>query len=169
MIESIMNELEANYKIFKRLLKSSLKTQINWKLKPKDWNMLEVVYHIRDEEREDFRLRIELLLKEASAPLSDSDPESWVEDRAYALQDFKKVRKEFLKERRSSIKWLRSLHKANWDNAYIHPKYGAMSARMFLVNCLAHDYLRIRQMIKLKYSYLKTHTKKSMKYAGDWE
>ncbi|MFT4968755.1 MAG: hypothetical protein ACI9O4_000488 [Chitinophagales bacterium] len=82
MIESIMNELEANYKVFKPLLKSAPKTQINWKLKPKNWNMLEVVYHIRDEEREDFRLRIELLLEEASAPLSDSDPESWVEDRA---------------------------------------------------------------------------------------
>ncbi|MFT4970143.1 MAG: hypothetical protein ACI9O4_001898, partial [Chitinophagales bacterium] len=29
------------------------------------------------------------------------------------------------------------------------------------------DYLHIRQMIKLKYQYLKTHSKESMKYAGD--
>jgi hypothetical protein len=43
-----------------------------------------------------------------------------------------------------------------------------MSARLFLHNWLAHDYLHIRQINRLKFAYLKAHSDISLDYAGAW-
>ncbi len=43
-----------------------------------------------------------------------------------------------------------------------------MTAKMFLSNWLAHDYLHIRQITKLKYDYLKQLTNEDLNYAGNW-
>jgi hypothetical protein len=43
-----------------------------------------------------------------------------------------------------------------------------MTAMLFLSNWLAHDYLHIRQIIKLKFDYLEKMTGEGLSYAGDW-
>jgi hypothetical protein len=45
---------------------------------------------------------------------------------------------------------------------------GRLSAGTFLSNWLAHDYLHIRQIIRLKYQYLQRQTRESLDYAGAW-
>ncbi|MEM6429633.1 MAG: hypothetical protein AAF708_10365 [Deinococcota bacterium] len=42
-----------------------------------------------------------------------------------------------------------------------------MSAQFFLENWLAHDYLHMRQVVKLKYDYL-TADGVNLIYAGTW-
>ena len=74
----------------------------------------------------------------------------------------------FLQERTSSIKWLESLSSPQWDNAYEHPTIGPMSGAMILSNWLAHDYLHIRQITRLKYTYLKALSGQNLGYAGEW-
>jgi hypothetical protein len=39
---------------------------------------------------------------------------------------------------------------------------------MFLHNWLAHDYLHIRQIIRIKYDYLKKTSGEILLYAGEW-
>ena len=43
-----------------------------------------------------------------------------------------------------------------------------MSAKLFLTNWLAHDYLHIRQIIRYQYHYLKESTAIDLGYAGNW-
>jgi uncharacterized protein YutE (UPF0331/DUF86 family) len=43
-----------------------------------------------------------------------------------------------------------------------------LSAKMIFKNWLAHDYLHIRQIIRLKFEYLKGFTGENLSYAGDW-
>lgn len=43
-----------------------------------------------------------------------------------------------------------------------------MSAKLFLTNWLAHDYLHIRQVNRMRYLYLKTQTGIPLDYAGDY-
>jgi hypothetical protein len=74
----------------------------------------------------------------------------------------------FIKERESSLIWLKSLKNAIWDHSFEHPKLGTMSAKYFLNNWLAHDYLHIRQIIKLKFDYLDDRFKENLNYAGIW-
>ena len=53
-------------------------TQARWKPAPQEWSILEVIHHLYDEEREDFRLRLDLILHHPDVPWPPIDPEGWV-------------------------------------------------------------------------------------------
>lgn len=101
-------------------------------------------------------------------PLPPIDPVSWVKDREYLKQDYSKKIKDFVYEREQSVAWLYSLENPKWDNIYDHPILGKMSAHLFLSNWLAHDYLHIRQILRVKFNYLKNNSKEGLDYPGNW-
>jgi len=164
----IIFRIEENINVFKFLFTELTEEMCLWKPKPNKWCLLEIVCHLYDEEREDFKARIKHVLETPTAPLPPIDPQGWVIARQYIEQNYSEKLINFLTEREQSVKWLRSLTNPNWDNAYQHEKLGTMTAQMFLSNWLAHDYLHIRQIIKLKYDYLKQLTNEDLNYAGDW-
>jgi len=164
----ITKELERNKDVFSKLLSGLPKTQYLWKANPEKWCLLEICCHLHDEEREDFRTRTKYVLETPDLPLPTFDPVKWVIDRAYIQQDFDKVLDNFLREREKSVEWLRSLINPKWDNAFNHPKFGKMTAELFLTNWLAHDYLHMRQILNLKFDYLDQLTKEPLTYAGNW-
>jgi len=166
--KQIIDHLEHNAVVFKSLLETVPETMYRWKPGPDKWSLLEIVCHLYDEEREDFRTRVKLTLEDPGKPLPLFNPLQWVTEREYAKQDYFFKLLDFLTEREKSIEWLRSLREPAWDNSFKHPKLGPMSARLFLNNWLAHDYLHIRQINKNKYLYLKEHVKTSLDYAGNW-
>jgi hypothetical protein len=139
-----------------------------WSQKPGKWCLLEIICHLFDEEREDFRTRVRCVLEDPNTPPPSFDPLIWVKERNYIGQDFNSVLSKFLIERDKSITWINTLENPKWDNTYHHPKLGPMSAYLFLTNWLAHDYLHIRQIIRLKFDYLKEMSNESLNYAGDW-
>jgi hypothetical protein len=160
--------LSKNREVFKGLLTGLTEKEYLWKTKPEKWCILEIVCHLYDEEREDFRARIKHVLEIRNEPLPPINPTGWVQERKYIYQDYAKTLEIFLREREQSVKWLETLTSTKWDNAYNHPKFGLMSAKMFLSNWIAHDYLHIRQILKIKFDYLKEHTNETLTYAGEW-
>ncbi len=164
----IIGELSRNKDVFKALLFGLPKEQYLWKSSSEKWNLLEITCHLYDEEREDFRTRTKYVLETPELPLPKFDPIKWVEERKYIQQDFNSMLAKFLKEREQSVEWLQSLTNPKWDNAFKHKKFGEMTAKMFLTNWLAHDYLHIRQIISLKFDHLKQLTNESLVYAGNW-
>lgn len=166
--QKIIQELSRNKDIFNGLLNGASKEEYLWKLNTNKWCLLEIVCHLFDEEREDFRTRTKLVLQDPALPLPRFDPTAWPQERAYIQQNYNDKVYSFLNERDQSIHWLQSLKDPQWNNAYQHPKFGAMSASLFLANWLAHDYLHIRQILTLKYTYLEQLSGESLSYAGDW-
>lgn len=164
----IIGQLANNGLVFKQLLETVSETEYKWKPSAEKWCLLEVVCHLYDEERDDFRARLKHVLENPSAQLPPADPVGWVKDRDYPNQDYKKMLDSFLTERQLTIDWLGKLQNPKWDNAYIHPKYGPLSASMIFTNWLAHDYLHIRQIIATKYQYLKETSGENLYYAGKW-
>lgn len=164
----IIIELQKNRNAFENLLKGLSKEEYLWKQAPDKWCLLEIVAHLYDEEREDFRARLNHVLENKSGPLPPADPVSWVHDRKYIQKSYSETLTDFLLERELSIKWLLSLSDPNWNNVHNHPKVGLITAKMFLVNWLAHDYLHIRQIVKLKFDYLASTTNERLDYAGTW-
>lgn len=164
----IINGLSENSTVFKELLSGLTEEMYLWKPAPEKWSLLEIVCHLYDEEKEDFRARTIHTLETPTAPLPPIDPQGWVKARNYLQQNYHDKLNNFLTEREQSVKWLLNLSNAKWDNAYEHPKFGKMTAKMFLSNWLAHDYLHIRQITKLKYDYLKYLTNEDLSYAGNW-
>ncbi|MBX7047053.1 MAG: DinB family protein [Ignavibacteria bacterium] len=164
----IIDELERNKSVFKSLLENLPPEIYLRRMSEGKWNLLEILCHLYDEEREDFRARVFSVLENPEANLSPIDPQGWVSSRNYASQNYNDKLNDFLEERSHSLKMLRELKNPKWENIHIHPKLGAVSAKMFFVNWLAHDYLHIRQITKLKYEFLKASEGESLSYAGEW-
>ena len=55
--------------------------QARWKPSLDKWSILEVVNHLYDEEREDFRQRLSLVLADPMQPWPPIDPRTWVTSR----------------------------------------------------------------------------------------
>jgi len=164
----IISELEKNKFVFSELLKNLELDLIDWRPIPEKWCLLEIICHLYDEEREDFRARLTNTLDNPGQELNPIDPVGWVTSRKYMEQDFNTKLEEFIKERDNSINFLQQLKEPKWNNFYKHPKFGNLSAKMFFTNWLAHDYLHIRQIIKLKFDYLCFTTDEKLNYAGEW-
>ena len=166
--KEIITRLSANISVFKSLLTGVSKDEYLFKPTEDKWCILEVVNHIYDEEREDFRARIKQVLESPDKSLTSIDPTGWVTERNYIEQNYKQSVDRFFNERDESLMWLQSLQSPKWKNAHKHPEFGPLSAEMFLANWVAHDYFHFRQIINLKYHYLMHITDQNLYYAGTW-
>lgn len=167
-ITDIVQQLENNKKVFENLLINKTEHQYLWRPKPEKWCLLEIVCHLLDEEKEDFRARVKHTLEYPNKLLVPINPEGWVNERKYISRDYSQTLKIFLEERNNSVKWLKKQTSANWNNAIIHPELGKLSAELFLRNWLAHDYLHIRQILNYQYNFLKSVLDINLSYAGNW-
>lgn len=165
----IIAHLTANWQVFESLLTDVSPEEASWKPDESHWSILEVLCHLIDEEKEDFRTRVKHVLETPNQPLPPIDPQAWVKDRKYAEQDFTLRLREFLEERAHSVVWLNGLQKPAWKNTVQHPTLGPQTASHFLANWLAHDYLHIRQINRMKFLYLRANlSDESLEYAGNW-
>jgi hypothetical protein len=164
----IIGELARCRLAFKYLLSELEEEEYTWKPSPDKWNILEIVCHLYDEEREDFKARIKFTMDPPKGPIPLIDPQGWATTRNYAGQDFTEMTNKFLTERLHSLHWLEKLRNNNWDKTVEHSTLGKMSGKLFLSNWIAHDYQHIRQIITLKHDYVKIKTGESLTYAGNW-
>lgn len=167
-MDFIIEQLHQNKTVFYNLLKDIKEDMFLWKQTPEKWCLLEIVCHLYDEEREDFKFRTKWVLEQPNETPPQFNPVVWVTERNYIGQDYNTMLNKFIEEREQSIKWLKSLENPKWNNSYIHSKLGKLSAKFFLTNWLAHDYLHIRQITKLKFDYLKHQSGENLDYAGIW-
>ncbi|MEO1438367.1 MAG: DinB family protein [Bacteroidota bacterium] len=163
---TLAHALIQNAKVFEGLLNNLPMDQIYWKPNHQSWCILEVVCHLYDCEIEDFRSRVDHVLHRPKTDMPSIDPMSWVLDRQYLDQPFQSKVQDFIGERTKSVMWLNQLEQPRWDNTYDHPNFGPMSARLFLVNWLAHDYLHIKQINQLKLGWLQENGRETLLYAG---
>ncbi|NTU82208.1 MAG: DinB family protein [Chloroflexales bacterium] len=163
--------LEAQALAIAALARAAGPAQVAWKPSPDAWSTLEVVCHLYDEEREDFRARIDATLHRPDELAPEIDPEGWVTARDYASRDPAATLEAFLAERRRSLDWLRGLRHPDWERPLNHPslaRYG-LRAGDILASWAAHDLLHLRQLVELRYQYLASHAAPyGVQYAGDW-
>ncbi len=164
----VIEQLQQNNTVFTNLLKDVNEDMFIWKQNSDKWCLLEIVCHLYDEEREDFRFRTKWVLDKPNQTPPLFNPLKWVTERNYMEQNYNQVLKHFTEEREQSIQWLLSLENPKWENYFEHPKKGKLTAKFFLTNWLAHDYLHIRQIIKLKFDYLEHQSREKLDYAGIW-
>jgi hypothetical protein len=164
----IILELSRNKQVFNELLSGVEAEVYLWKSSPDRWSLLEIICHLYDEEREDFRYRMGHVLESPEKALPKIEPSQWVDERNYITQDFSVMLQKFLSEREISLDWLNKMNEPDPNKFIMHPEYGKMTARSFLCSWLAHDYLHIRQITKLKYDYLAKTSGENILYAGNW-
>jgi len=164
----IINQLAQNQSVFENLFLDQTQEAYLWRPYPEHWCLLEIACHLYDEELEDFRLRLKIVLETPGVMPPPIDPEGWVKERKYVERNYEIMIHKFLDERTKSLEWLRALENPQWDNAHQHPVFGKADGHHYLTNWLAHDYLHIRQITRLKYNYVKALTGRDINYAGKW-
>jgi hypothetical protein len=164
-----VDRLSKNRGAFEALVRGISVEQARWKPAPDKWSILEVVNHLFDEEREDFRQRLELVLADPTQAWPPIDPPGWVTARGYAERDLETSLDNFLAERQKSLDWLSELSEPNWNNSR-DGSNGILSAGDLLASWLAHDFLHLRQLSRLHWQFVGAISEPfQTTYAGPWK
>jgi hypothetical protein len=168
-LDYFIDRLSRNRGVFEGLFRGVSMDQVKWRLSSDKWSMLEVVNHLYDEEREDVRQRLELVLADPNQQWPSIDPRGWVSARGYNDRDPDVSLDNFLAERAKSIVWLRQLSSPNWQNSNEGPN-GILTAGDLLASWLAHDFLHIRQLARLHWQYVGAVSDPyQTTYGGPWK
>ncbi len=141
------------------------------------WSPLEILVHLLDEEREDFRPRLARTLATPEKAWDPIDPEGWVTERRYQERDPAETLQALLGERAASVRWLHELLSSwreddtavPWSNVYEHPVLGELTAGDLFAAWVAHDALHLRQLVKCWHQEVeRSAPRNDSGYAGRW-
>lgn len=167
-ISFMVRQMANNADRINALVQGVSEEESRWKLNAASWSILETVNHLYDEEIEDFRVKLDIILHRPDEPWPPIDPEGWVIERKYNERKLEESLKNFLDERKSSLKWLGSLEKPDWNSTYTSP-FGLMSAGDMFSSWVTHDHLHMRQLVELHRFLTEFHADPyKMDYAGQW-
>jgi len=165
---TLYQELQNSTEMIRALLSGITQAEAQVKPGPDSWSILEVVCHLYDIEREDFREHLDFILHRQDEQYHVIDPQRWVTERKYNEQSFVEMQEKFFAERKQSLEWLREKSNSDWETTYTS-EYGSASAGEMFSCWVAHDNLHIRQFVELRRARIENITKPyPLEYAGDW-
>lgn len=166
--ETLYQELEYGLTIIPTLVHGVTQVEAKVRPTPDSWSILEVICHLYDEEREDFREHLDQVLNRPGEKWSSIDPQGWVTSRNYNERNLAEMVDKFRGERRKSLNWLRGLSSPKWDANYMMP-VGPLKAGDIFASWVAHDNLHVRQLVELRRARIVTITQPyDLRYAGEW-
>jgi hypothetical protein len=143
--------------------------QSRWRPTADSWSVLEVMCHLLDEEREDFRVRLDCILNRPGESWPPIDPQGWVSARQYNDRDLEETIEQLASERAKSLQWLSELDDEALATSAEAPWGDEINAGDMLAAWVAHDLLHLRQLVELCYGLRqKSAEPYSGDYAGDW-
>lgn len=161
-------ELVNSTEMIRALIKDIGQEQAQAKPDAKSWSILEVLCHLHDEEREDFREHLDFILHRQNEEWHVIDPQAWIMERKYNEQNLIEMQEKFFAERKQSLEWLNTVSHVDWSITYTS-EYGSVSASEMLSCWIAHDNLHIRQLVELRRKHIEHITNPDdLQYAGDW-
>ena len=127
-------ELVHSTEMIRSLLAGIRQEEAQIKPSRSSWSVLEVVCHLYDEEREDFREHLDFILHRQHEEWHPIAPTAWVKLRKYNQQNFNSMRNKFFRERATSLDWLKKIRNSDWNTAY-KSKWGTMRAGDMFACC----------------------------------
>jgi hypothetical protein len=166
--EVLYHELARSVDIIRALVIDMTLEEARARPTPESWSTLEVMCHLYDEEREDFRQRLDLILHQPGAPFPPIDPQAWILARHYNERDLTEMLEQWTAERLQSLAWLKGLSSPDWEIEHVD-QYGSIKAGEMLSCWVAHDNLHTRQLVELRRARLLQLTNPyDVAYAGEW-
>jgi DinB superfamily len=166
--QTLYQELGYSTEMIRALLAGIGQEEAQIRPNPESWSILEVVCHLYDEEREDFREHLDFILNRQTEEWHGIDPQGWVTERKYNEQNLAEIQDKFFAEREKSLEWLRGLSNANWETTYTS-QFGSMKAGDMFACWVAHDNLHVRQLTELRRNWIERIMQPyNIEYAGDW-
>ena len=166
--ETLYRDLAHGAETIRALVMGVTSAEARFKPNPKSWSILEVVCHLYDEEREDFRQLLDIIWHRPTEEWLPLDPGSQVATRRYNERNLSEALSSFLSEREKSLTWLQSLSAPDWEAEYTMP-FGPIRAGDILASWAAHDILHMRQLVELRRTRIVSLAEPfDVRYAGKW-
>ncbi|HEX2621755.1 MAG TPA: DinB family protein [Phototrophicaceae bacterium] len=166
--ETLYQDLVYGAEIIRTLVAGVTQAEAQVKPAPESWSILEVLGHLIDEEREDFRQRVDFILNRPGEEWTPIHPDAWVTERKYNERDLEQSLNDFLAERSKSLVFLKGLKSPDWNTSHM-TQYGERKAGQLLGSWVAHDNLHMRQLVELRRFRLQKITEPyDILYAGEW-
>ncbi len=168
-LEETVRVLAADAQAMRALLQTISDEQAQWKPNPDTWSMQQVMEHVYNEERIDFRKILRRMFNDPPLAAGENPNPDYI-----PVASCRKALEDFLAEREASIQWLKGLRAPDWEIANEWPfgPDGVMTtfrAGDVLLSWLEHDVLHLRQMIELQHAWNeKQALPYSLSYAGGW-
>jgi hypothetical protein len=167
-VNYLLTQLSDNAERIAALVRGVPDAEARWKPDPQSWSLLEVVNHLYDEERLDFRVRLDIILHRPDQSWPPIDPQGWVSERNYNQRDLEESLDNFLRQRQKSLDWLRSLERPNWEASY-EASFGPIKAGDMFAAWATHDHLHMRQLVELHRALTEARAAPyNLDYAGPW-
>ncbi|HEX7540644.1 MAG TPA: DinB family protein [Anaerolineales bacterium] len=119
----------------------------DWKRQPApaEWCLTEILYHLRDVEREVNLPRLRKLLAEENPFLAGEDTDRWVEERHCADQDGRQALADFIAARKEALGLLNGLQ-AEWSRTARHAIFGPTTLLELVGITAGHDRVHVQQI-----------------------
>jgi uncharacterized damage-inducible protein DinB len=166
-IAEITRQLAASGEAVRALVQPLTVDQARWTPDPERWSIAEVVAHLYNEERIDFRQHLQEMLSDPPLPWGALRREGWI-----AVESCRQALDRFLQERDASIAWLDALNAPDWDvasQASFGPDDETLTLRAgdVLISWVDHDLLHLRQIVALLHGWHEAQgASYSTRYAG---
>jgi uncharacterized damage-inducible protein DinB len=163
-IQAVVHQLRVNAEAIRALAQAMPDEHTTWRPNPETWPMLQIMEHLYNEERIDFRQHLREMLHDP--------PQPWgaFHDKYLSVKSCRQALDAFLAEREASIAWLEALASPDWDStiqATFVDETITLSAGDLLVSWVDHDFSHLRQMTVLLHTwYKKEREPYSTQYAG---
>src|SRR5687768_8673719 len=93
--KTLYQELQNSTEMIRALLSGITQQEAQVRPDPDSWSILEVVCHLYDTEREDFREHLDFILHRQQDEYHAIDPQAWIVGRKYNQQDFLEMQDKF--------------------------------------------------------------------------
>jgi hypothetical protein len=125
--------------------------QEKWNIKStdKDWNITEIICHLRDVDGDVNLPRIKTILTEAQPFIAGVETDRWAEERDYYHQDGRAALKDFLLLRQKMIQSLVDASAESWQKPFRHTIFGPSTLQELMAFTIAHDNNHICQIKNL--------------------
>jgi len=163
-VQEVVQQLTVNAETIRALVQSVSDEQAKWQPNPETWSMMQIMEHVYNEERIDFRQHLKEMLHDPPQPWGAFHQEYLSVASCTQALDW------FLTEREASIAWLETLESPDWDiksQATFVSETITLSAGDVLVSWVDHDFSHLRQMILLLHAWYEQEVAPySTRYAG---
>jgi hypothetical protein len=111
-----------------------------------EWNLIEILCHLRDVEGEVNLLRLKKVLQESNPFLPGMDTDPWAEERLYFCQNGPDALHDFTDFRNQLLALLEGLQPEDWALPARHAIFGPTHLKELVSIIAGHDRLHLRQV-----------------------
>jgi hypothetical protein len=121
-----------------------------WKAAPEEWSVQECLAHIRNIERQVFRVRITRVVQEERPALPNFDENAYHREHYDAAEPVESLLAEFIADRAAEVALLES---ADWGRTGIHETRGPLTLDWLATYAVNHTWEHLSQIMRVRLNY----------------